>query len=76
MTYPTAAQLRRAAAIRDRIEKLQRELAAILGDQSSTPAAKAAPGRKRRRLSPEGRARIAAAARARWARERARKKQG
>jgi len=47
MTYPTAAQLRRAAAIRDRIEKLQRELAAILGDQSSTPAAKAAPGRKR-----------------------------
>ncbi len=81
----SAASLRRAADIQDKIEALQRELASLLGGQPAAPAAAApAPaaaktaaagnGRRRRRnMSPEARARIGAAARARWARYRAQK---
>lgn len=79
----SAASLRRAADIQDKIEALQRELASLLGGRHAAPApaAAAAPakpaaaeGRKRRRnMSPEARARIGAAARARWARYRAQK---
>lgn len=80
----SAASLRRAADIQDKIEALQRELASLLGGKpiaaapAPAPAAAAKPaaadGRKRRRnMSAEARARIGAAARARWARYRAQK---
>ena len=56
--------LRRAADIQERIGSLQDELKAILGAFTQAPAvAKAA----RRGMSAAGRARIAAGARARWA---------
>lgn len=81
---PSAASLRRAADIQERIDTLQRELGAILGGQSAAPAAAAAADdsseaggpvrrRRRRRMSAEARARIGAAAKARWARYRAQK---
>jgi hypothetical protein len=66
----TVAQLKRAVEIREEIESLQAQLAAIGGASDGEPAeAKAAkPGRRgKRRMSAAGRARIAAAAKARWA---------
>ncbi len=69
LLHLSVQQLRHAAALRERIEALERQLAGILG--GSVPAA-AAPV-KRRKMSAAGRARIAAAARARWARVRAAK---
>jgi hypothetical protein len=65
-TNLSAKQLRLAAAVRRRIESLENKLARILGgttDEVVTP-------RKRRRMSAAGRARIAAAQRARWAKAR------
>jgi hypothetical protein len=70
----SAKQLRRAAEIKDKIEALEKELSTILGNSpAAAPAAPAASSRKRT-ISAAGRARIAAAARARWARVRAEKK--
>jgi hypothetical protein len=75
----SAAQLRRAANIRERIEQLEKELLAILGGKSTgsggrakASAAESAPAtkkkrRKKRSMSPEARERIAAAQRKRWA---------
>jgi hypothetical protein len=68
MTHLSASQLRRAADIKDQIESLQKELARLLG---STDGA-AAP-RKRRKMSAAGRRKIAAAAKARWAKIKGRK---
>jgi len=71
----TSAQLNRAAAIKDDIAGLEKELAAILGTAASaakTPAAK--PVKKKRGMSAAGRARVAAAQRARWAKIKAAKK--
>jgi peptidoglycan hydrolase CwlO-like protein len=61
------------------IEAKMAELRRLLGDSpAAAPAAKrvrkAAPGKQKHRMSAEGRARIAAAQRARWAK--ARKAQG
>jgi len=71
----SAKQLRRAAEIKDKIEALEKELSTILGNsQAAAPAAPAASSSKKRTISAAGRARIAAAARARWARVRAEKK--
>jgi aminoglycoside phosphotransferase len=64
----SAQQLRRAADIKEQIATLQRQLNRILG----APAARAP--RKRRKLSRAARAKIAAAARARWARVKAGRK--
>jgi len=66
----TSGQLRRAADIQDQIASLQRELEAVLG--GAVPAARRGPGRPPgrppgRTMSAAGRARIAAAQRARWA---------
>src|SRR6266436_1147860 len=61
----TPQQLRRAADIKERIDQLQTELVRVLG--ASTPAAAVAAPQTRRKLSSAARARIAAAARARWA---------
>ena len=66
--------LRRAARIKDKIEALQQDLARILGSSTSVGAADAP--RKRRKMSAAAKAKIAAAARKRWAKYRAEKNQG
>jgi hypothetical protein len=60
----SAQDLRRAAEIKDKIDSLQNELAQILGTDSVTSSRRAGTKRK---LSAGARVRIAAAARARWA---------
>ncbi len=65
MTNITAAQLRQAATLKDKIDSLQSELDSILGNSSAngqTPAPS-----KKRGMSAAGRARIVAAQKARWA---------
>jgi hypothetical protein len=62
-------QLKRAVAIREKMETLERELEQILG----TGLPPAAVPRRKRRLSASAKARISAAAKARWARFRATK---
>ena len=59
----SSEQLRRAADLQEEIEALNTELASILGAPASIPAK--AP--KKRGMSAAGRARIAAAQKARWA---------
>lgn len=60
----TAAQLKRALALRERIDQLESELASITGSTAAAPAGKAP---KQRRMSAAGRAAISRAAKARWA---------
>jgi len=70
MSFPTAAQLRKAADLSEEIEKLQSELAALLGGASSAPARQVRAGKKaKRKMSAESREKIAAAQRKRWAAE-------
>jgi hypothetical protein len=68
ITSLTPGQLRKAADIQERILLLQEQLADLLGAQADvgTPAPT-----KKRTMSAAGRARIAAAAKARWAKFRA-----
>ena len=61
----SVAQLKKAAAIKERIEALEKELNGLLGTSATTSPGKAAGGR--RRMSPAARARLSAAAKARWA---------
>ena len=70
----TSAQLIKAAKIKDKIGKLEKQLEELLG--SSVPAAKptAKPGRKKNKMSAAGRARIAEAQKLRWAKINAGKK--
>jgi hypothetical protein len=77
----TSKQLRRAATIRERIDKLEKQLAATLNVTPDAPvavrkagrarraAAKPAspPSRPKRRYSKAARARMSAAAKKRWA---------
>ena len=69
----SAAQLSQAANIKAQIEKLQGDLASILGTGTGTPAAVApapviaAVVSKKGTMSAEGRARVKAAQIARWA---------
>lgn len=69
----TIVSLQRAIAIAEQIQKLEAELVSILGGSVRPSASKSAPatskpGKKKKRiLSPEARARIAAAQKARWA---------
>jgi hypothetical protein len=72
ITNLSAQQLRRAADIKDKIQSLEIELEQILGS-ATKPVAPAAP-KKRRKMSAAGRARISAAAKARWAKVKAAKK--
>jgi hypothetical protein len=65
MTTLSASQLRRAADIKDEIEALQSTLARLLGGTNGAVAP-----RKRRKMSAAARAKIAAAQRARWAKQR------
>ena len=81
----SAAQLNRAADLKEKIEKLEGELASLLGSGSPV-APKRGPGRprkaltvgtvelpqtKRRKMSASARAKMAAAAKARWAKAKA-----
>ncbi len=61
----SASQLRQAAAIKEQMDKLQKELNGILGSASPVSAASAAP--KKRTMSAAARALISAAQKARWA---------
>jgi hypothetical protein len=68
----SAQQLRHAANLKDKIQLLQNELEKIVGS-SSKPAAPIA-SKKKSKMSAAGRARIAAAQKARWAKIKAAKK--
>ena len=78
---PSVSQLQRALKLSEEIEKLQNELLRILGT-SGEPAAKRTytkkaagkAGNKKRTMSPEAREKIAAAQRARWAKQKKTKK--
>jgi hypothetical protein len=65
LTSLSPQQLRRAATIKEQIQSLENELGRILGD--STKSVTAVAPKKKRKMSAAGRAKIAAAARARWA---------
>jgi len=74
MTNLSASDLRRAAAIKDQIENLQTELNKILGHFVGNGfVATAHRSRKssKRKMSAAGRAKIAVAAKARWAKVKA-----
>src|SRR4051794_21452531 len=62
----SAGQLRRAVTIKERIETLERDLDQLLNVQSEAPASS---GPRRRTMSAAAKARIAAAQRARWAKQ-------
>ena len=70
----TATQLKHAAAIKEKITSLEKELVAILGGAPAAKAPAAKPVKKKRKMSAAGRARIAAAQKARWAKIKAAKK--
>ena len=63
----TSAQLRKAADLQDQIAKLQTQLAALVGTETkASPTAKSAK-KGRKKMSAAGRAAIAKAQKARWA---------
>jgi hypothetical protein len=66
----TTAQLRRAADLKEKIEALNKELSSILG--ASAPVSAKAP-KKKGKMSAAGRAKIATAQKARWAKLKATK---
>jgi hypothetical protein len=70
----TSSQLRKAAAIIEKIEKLQSQLNELSGAEIVSPAAK--PAGKRRKISAAGIAKIRAAQKARWAKVHAAKGKG
>jgi hypothetical protein len=63
----SVAKLKRMAALKSKIERLQSQLEALAGNGS--PAA-AKGGRKRRKMSAAARRKISLAAKARWAKAR------
>lgn len=81
MPAPSVDQLKRAIAIKQEIEKLELELVGVLGgavpaptkrkytkrSESAPVEPKEKPAKGKRKMSPEGRARIIAAQQARWA---------
>jgi hypothetical protein len=67
----TPSQLRTAADLQEKIAKFQSQLAAILGSESKLAPVK--PAKKQGGMSAAGRARIAAAQKARWAKIKAAK---
>ena len=73
-TAPSLDQLKKALFIAEQIQKLEAELASVLGNADGVKASAnvkvaTAPtaAKKKRTISPEARERIAAAQRARWA---------
>ena len=85
MTHLTAQQLHRAAEIREKIENLEKDFAALLavpGDAPVTVRRRGRPAKSvvapapptpkpKRKISKAGRARLSASAKARWAKVRA-----
>jgi hypothetical protein len=67
VTTLTPTALRRAANIKERIDALQNKLSELLGSEDSSSTVETEKPRKRHRMSRAGRAAIAAAVRARWA---------
>ena len=66
ITDISAAQLRQAASIKERMAKLQRKLTHILG--ATAPAAGATDGRRKKRpMSAATKRKLSAAHKARWA---------
>ena len=63
----SVAQLKRAITIKEEIETLEKELASVLDAAPAVPTGPAVAPRKKRRMSAAGRAKIAAAQKARWA---------
>jgi hypothetical protein len=76
---PSIADLKRALQIAEQIQTLESELSTILGGRAAAPEPSARltapqiskPGRKKRKVSAESRAKMAAAQRARWAKKNA-----
>jgi hypothetical protein len=64
-------QLRKAASLKEKIQSLEKKLGQILG--SLTVSAVKPVGKKRRKMSAAGKARISAAMKARWAKKKAKK---
>ena len=64
-------QLRRALAIRERIDRLQKQLERLSGRQGSRPANVARPGKGK--MSAAARAKISAGMKRRWAKRKGRK---
>ncbi len=64
----SVAKLKRMAALKSKIERLQSQLEAVVANVSSPPAK---AGRKRRKMSAAARRKISLAAKARWAKVRA-----
>ena len=67
------AQLQRAVAIKEQMEALESELQGLNGDEGSGARAKTKTKTRGYNISAAGRARIAAAQRARWAKVKGRK---
>jgi hypothetical protein len=65
----SAKQLRRAAALKEKIQSLENKLLQMLGSSTNTVAS--AVPRRKWKMSAAGRAKIAAAAKARWAKVKA-----
>ena len=67
----SAAQLKRAIAIKEQIEQLETQLSGILGKSPKTaPIAAPIVGPKKRTMSAAAKAKISAAQKARWSKER------
>jgi hypothetical protein len=64
LTNLSVAQLKKALSIKERIEALEKELTEILGSSETLPDSGTI---RRRKISAAGRAKISAAATARWA---------
>ena len=64
----SVAKLKRMAALKAKIERLESQLQALAGNSLGTSAKS---GRKRRKMSAAARKKISQAAKARWARYRA-----
>jgi hypothetical protein len=75
MSYSvSASQLRKAAVIAQRIEKLQAQLNEILGGAPASSSVNKDAAKPKRKLSAAARAKIAAAQRARWAKQKQKQK--
>ena len=71
MTTLAVSQLKRAVAVRIQMDRLRNQLDTIVGVQVA-PAKDGSPRRKKRRMSAAARAKISAAAKARWAKAKGR----
>jgi hypothetical protein len=71
ITNLSIQQLRQAADLKEKISALENQLSRLLGSPAPAQPAAAKAVKKKRGMSAAGRARIAAAAKARWAKAKA-----